>query len=179
MNYINDKVNEFREEDGYLYAIYGTPAENLCGKQVDQFRDKYGIIKNVSDRSYVSNSFHCHVSEKLTPFQKQDLEMQFWDLFNGGKIQYVKYPVGYNKKAIKALVTRAMEMGAYEGVNKDISFCNNCGYSEDGMDTCPKCGSSDTTRINRMNGYLSYSRINGDTRLSDHKMEEIADRVSM
>lgn len=179
MEYINKKVEQFKEEDGRLYAIYGTPAENLCGLQVKQFKAKYGEIKNVSDRTYVSNSFHCHVSENLTPVEKQDLENRFWDLFNGGKIQYVKYPIGYNKAAIKAMVTRAMKLGFYEGVNKALSICNNCGHDEEGMDICPVCGSADLTKVERMNGYLSYTRINGDTRLSDHKMDEISDRVSM
>ena len=117
MEYINKKVDEYKEKDGYLYAIYGTPAENLCGLQVKQFRKKYGIVKNVSDRGYVSNSFHCHVSEKISPIQKQDLEKRFWDLLNGGKIQYVKYPVSYNTGAIETLVNRAMDLGFYEGVN--------------------------------------------------------------
>ena len=67
MQYINQKVNQFKQEDGWLYAIYGTPAESLCGLQVEQFRKKYGIVENVSDRPYVSNSFHCHVTEDLTP----------------------------------------------------------------------------------------------------------------
>ena len=65
---------EFKKEDKILYAIYGTPAESLCGLQVKQFRKKYGVIENVSDREYVSNSFHCHVAEDITPIQKQDLE---------------------------------------------------------------------------------------------------------
>ena len=72
MEYINKRVSEFKKEDGHLYAIYGTPAENLCGLQIKQFRKKYGIIENVSDREYVSNSFHCHVTEDITPIQKQD-----------------------------------------------------------------------------------------------------------
>ena len=104
LKYINDKVNEFKEEDGWLYAIYGTPAESLCGLQIEQFRKMYGVIENVSDRPYVSNSFHCHVTEDITPIQKQDLEGRFWDLCNGGKIQYVRYPIDYNKDAIRTLV---------------------------------------------------------------------------
>ncbi len=179
MEYINKKVDEFKEQDGYLYAIYGTPAENLCGLQVKQFRKKYGIVKNVSDRGYVSNSFHCHVSEKISPVQKQDLEKRFWDLLNGGKIQYVKYPVSYNTNAIKTLVNRAMDMGFYEGVNLALSYCDDCGHQELNMDVCPKCGSRNLTKIDRMNGYLSYSRVKGDTRLNQAKMEEIKDRVSM
>lgn len=179
MEYINKKVDEYKEQDGYLYAIYGTPAENLCGLQVKQFREKYGIVKNVSDRGYVSNSFHCHVSEKISPVQKQDLEKRFWDLLNGGKIQYVKYPVSYNTNAIKTLVNRAMDMGFYEGVNLALSYCDDCGHQELNMDVCPKCGSRNLTKIDRMNGYLSYSRVKGDTRLNQAKMEEIKDRVSM
>lgn len=179
MEYINNKVNQYKKEDGILYALYGTPAENLCGLQVKQFRKKYGIIEHVSDREYVSNSFHCHVTEDITPIQKQDLEKRFWNLMNGGKIQYVKYPIGYNTEAIKTLIYRAMDMGFYEGVNLSLSFCDDCGHQELDMDVCPKCGSKNLTKIERMNGYLSYSRVNGDTRLNDAKMAEIADRKSM
>lgn len=179
MEYINKKVNEFKEEDGNLYAIYGTPAESLCSLQVKQFREKYGIIEGVSDREYVSNSFHCHVTEDITPIEKQDLEYRFWNLFNGGKIQYVKYPIDYNLDAIRTLIRRAMDMGLYEGVNLSLAYCDDCGHQELEMDTCPKCGSRNLTKIDRMNGYLSYSRVHGDTRLNAGKMAEIAERKSM
>lgn len=179
LKYIDAKVKEFKKEDGWLYAIYGTPAENLCGLQVKQFRKKYGIIPGVSDREYVSNSFHCGVWEDITPIQKQDLEHRFWNYIEGGRIQYCKYPIGYNHDAIKTLVRRAMSMGFYEGVNLSLAYCNNCGHEELNMDICPNCGSSDLTKIERMNGYLSYSRVHGDTRLNDAKMAEIADRKSM
>ncbi len=179
LEYINKRVNEFKEEDGNLYAIYGTPAENLCGLQVQQFRKKYGIVEGVSDREYVSNSFHCHVTEDITPIMKQDLENRFWDLSNGGKIQYVKYPIDYNIEAVKTLIHRAMDMGFYEGVNLSLAYCDDCGHQELEMDVCPKCGSRNLTKIDRMNGYLSYSRVHGDTRLNDAKMAEIAERKSM
>jgi ribonucleoside-triphosphate reductase len=179
LEFINKRINEFKEEDGNLYAIYATPAENLCGLQVKQFRKKYGIIENVSDRDYVSNGFHCHVTEEITPIQKQDLEYRFWELSNGGKIQYVKYPIDYNIDAIKALIHRAMDMGFYEGVNMSLSYCDDCGHQELEMDVCPKCGSTNLTKIDRMNGYLSYSRVHGDTRLNEAKMREIEERKSM
>ena len=179
LEYINKEVTRFKEEDGNLYAIYGTPAENLCGLQVKQFRAQYGIVEGVSDREYVSNSFHCHVTEDITPIEKQDLEYRFWELSNGGKIQYVKYPIDYNISAIKTLVRRAMEMGFYEGVNLSLAYCDDCGHQELEMDVCPKCGSKNLTKIDRMNGYLSYSRVHGDTRLNDAKMAEIAERKSM
>ncbi len=179
LEHINEKINQYKKEDGNLYAIYATPAENLCGLQVKQFRKKYGIVENVSDREYVSNGFHCHVSEDITPIQKQDLEYRFWELSNGGKIQYVKYPIDYNKEAVKTLVRRAMELGFYEGVNLSLAYCDDCGHQELEMDECPKCGSRNLTKIDRMNGYLSYSRVKGDTRLNDAKMAEIAERKSM
>ena len=179
MQYINNYVNRIKEEDNILYAIYGTPAESLCGLQVEQFRKKYGIIENVSDRAYVSNSFHCHVSEDITPIEKQNLENRFWDLSNGGKIQYCKYPISYNKEAIKTLVRRAMALGFYEGINLSLAYCEECGYEELNMDVCPKCGSSNVTKIARMNGYLGYSRVHGKSRYNTAKMSEFSDRKSM
>ena len=179
LQHINDKIAEYKKADGNLYAIYGTPAESLCGLQITQFRKKYGVIEHVSDRPYVSNSFHCHVTEDITPIEKQDLEKRFWDLSNGGKIQYVKYPIDYNLDAIRILVRRAMKLGFYEGVNLSLAYCDDCGHQELEMDVCPKCGSKNLTKIERMNGYLSYSRVKGDTRLNDAKMAEIAERKSM
>lgn len=179
LQYINGKVTQFKEEDGHLYAIYGTPAESLCGLQVEQFRKKFGIVEGVSDRPYVSNSFHCHVSEEMTPIEKQDSEGRFWELCNGGKIQYVRYPISYNVDAIRSLVRRAMALGYYEGVNLSLAYCDDCGHEELEMDVCPECGSTNLTKIDRMNGYLSYSRVHGDTRLNAAKMAEIAERKSM
>ena len=179
MQYINDYINRIKEEDGILYAIYGTPAESLCGLQVEQFRKIYGIIEHVSDKPYVSNSFHCHVSEQMSPIEKQDKEGRFWDLFNGGKIQYCRYNLGYNKEAIKTLVLRAMDKGFYEGVNLAMCYCENCGYQQVEMDICPKCGSKMITKIDRMNGYLGFTRVHGETRYNEAKNAEIADRISM
>lgn len=179
LEHINEMIAKYKKEDGILYAIYGTPAESLCGLQITQFRKKYGIVEGVSDRPYVSNSFHCHVTEDITPIQKQNLEKRFWDLSNGGKIQYVKYPIDYNIGAIKSLIHRAMKMGFYEGVNLSLAYCEDCGHQELNMDVCPVCGSRNLTKIERMNGYLSYSRVAGDTRLNEAKMAEIKERKSM
>lgn len=162
----------------YVGGMSGILVHN-CALQVDQFRKLYGVVKNVSDKGYVSNSFHCHVSEDITPIEKQDLENRFWNLCNGGKIQYVRYPINYNTEAIRTLLKRAMDMGYYEGVNLSLAYCEECGYQQLDMDKCPKCGSELITKVDRMNGYLSYSRVHGHSRLNDGKMEEIKDRVSM
>lgn len=150
-----------------------------CGLQIEQFRAKYGIIDGVSSRSYTTNSFHCWVGEDIDPIQKQDIEYKFWNLFNGGKIQYVRYPIDYNIEAMKTLVRRAMKLGYYEGINMALSYCNDCGHQELNMEVCPICRSENLTKIDRMNGYLSYSRVKGDTMLNEAKMAEIRDRKSM
>lgn len=179
MQYIQKYIDRIKEEDQILYAIYGTPAESLCGLQIEQFRKIYGIIENVSDKPYVSNSFHCHVSEQMSPIEKQDKEERFWGYFNGGKIQYCRYNLGYNIEAIKTLVLRAMEKGFYEGVNLAMCYCEDCGYQQIEMDVCPKCGSDKITKIDRMNGYLGFTRVHGETRYNEAKNAEIKDRVSM
>ena len=176
-----DKINQYKEEDGNLVSQYTVLRQKVfVDFQVEQFRKMYGIVEGVvSDRHYVSNSFHCHVTEDMSPIEKQDCEGRFWELCNGGKIQYVRYPVGYNVEAIRALVRRAMSLGYYEGVNLSLAYCDDCGHEELEMDVCPVCGSRNLTKIDRMNGYLSYSRVHGDTRLNAAKMAEIAERKSM
>lgn len=157
MQYIQRYIDRIKEEDKILYAIYGTPAESLCGLQIEQFRKIYGIIENVSDKPYVSNSFHCHVSEQMSPIEKQDKEERFWGYFNGGKIQYCRYNLGYNIEAIKTLVLRAMKKGFYEGVNLAMCYCEDCGYQQVEMDVCPKCGSEKITKIDRIeNPFVLY-----------------------
>lgn len=179
MKYLNNYIARIKKEDNILYAIYGTPAESLVGLQVQQFRQIYGIVENVSDKTYVSNSFHCHVAEDMSPIEKQDKEGRFWNYFNGGKIQYCRYPLGYNKEAVRTLVLRAMDLGFYEGVNLALCYCEDCGYQQVEMDVCPKCGSNHITKIDRMNGYLGYTRVHGDTRYNKAKNDEIKDRKSM
>ena len=179
LKFMNDYADKYKVEDNILYALYGTPAESLCGLQIEQFKKKYGIVKGVSDRPYTTNSFHCGVWEDITPIEKQDIEYPMFHLCNGGNIQYCRYPIDYNIEAIKTLVRRAMDMGFYEGVNLQLDYCEKCGHQFVDSDTCPKCGSEDITRIERMNGYLGYSRVNGRTMYADHKLEEFKDRVSM
>lgn len=179
LKFMNDYVKRIKEEDNLGYAIYGTPAESLCGLQIEQFRKKYGIINGVSDRAYTSNSFHCGVWEDITPIEKQDIEYPMFHLCNGGNIQYCRYITNYNIDAIKTLVKRAMKMGFYEGVNLQLDYCEDCGHQFIDSDKCPKCGSDHLTRIERMNGYLGFSKVKGRTMYADHKLKEFADRKSM
>lgn len=179
MQYVNDKVDQYKKEDGWLYAIYATPAESLVGLQVKQFKKRFGEIKGIFDRDYVSNGFHLHVAEDITPFEKQDKEEELFHMCNGGHITYTRYRCQYNYDAMKFMVRRGMAKGFYQGVNLSLATCADCGY--DGIDfkVCPDCGSEDVVTIDRMNGYLSYSNVKGETRLNEAKTAEIEDRISM
>ena len=179
LKFINKYADKYKVEDNILYALYGTPAESLSGLQIEQFRKKYGIIKGVSDRPYTSNSFHCGVWEEISPVQKQDIEYPMFHLCNGGNIQYCRYTTDYNFEAMKTLIRRAMDMGFYEGINLQLDYCEDCGASFIDQDQCPKCGSENITRIERMNGYLGYSKVKGRTMYADHKLVEFKDRKSM
>lgn len=182
--YINKKVAEYQKQDHIQYSVYGTPAESLCGKQVKHFREKFGIVQNVSDRDYFSNSFHCHVSENISQIEKQEYEARFWNLFNGGKIQYVRVDVPHNILALETFVKHAMDIGLYEGINISLAYCDNCGFQwnnsrNDRPEICPRCKKNQMTLIDRMCGYIAFTRVHGKSRLNDAKMAEIGDRICM
>lgn len=176
LNYLNRLIEDAKERTGHLYALYGTPAESLCQTQAEQY-NKY-VGKHVYD--YFTNSFHRHVSEDITPFEKQDLEEWAFHQVNGGHIQYVRLDNPENFDAAKAIIQRGMLKGFYQGVNFDSAYCNSCGkHSTNVMWKCPHCGSSDLTVISRVCGYLGYSNVNGHSRMNDGKMKEISERKSM
>lgn len=177
LKHINDKVEKFKKEDGYLYAVYGTPAENLCGVQAKQYADYTG---DHQFGEYFTNSFHMHVNEPITPFEKQDAEYKMFHMCNGGHIQYVRVTNPENLQALKALILRGMKKGFYQGINFDSAYCEDCGkHSTNVMNKCPHCGSTNLSVISRVCGYLGYTKANGSTRMNDAKLAEIKDRVSM
>lgn len=177
VDHINKRIEEFKEQDGYLYALYGTPAESLCSTQAKQYARLSG---DHQFGEYFSNSFHCHVSEHINPIEKQVKEFELFHKCNGGHIQYVRLENPENIEALRAIVERGMALGFYQGVNFDSAYCNDCGrHSSNVMFKCPHCGSSNLTVISRVCGYLGYSNVNGSSRMNDGKMAEIRDRVSM
>ena len=188
LRHLKDKLTEFKKEDGYLYAIYGTPAESLCATQAKQY-DKFcraEKIENVFRSSdhyspeYFTNSFHVNVTEDITPFEKQDREFTDFHLCEGGHVQYVRLDNPENLAAVKAVIQRGMKKGFYQGVNFDSAYCGDCGtHSTNVLFTCPHCGSKNLSVISRVCGYLGYSNVNGMSRMNDGKMAEIRNRKSM
>lgn len=177
IDFIAAKVQKFKEVDGYLYALYATPAESLSAKQAQQYKEYTG--ENRFD-DFFSNGFHCHVSENITPVEKQDAEFSAFHKVSGGHIQYVRIDNPENIEAVKAIIERGMDLGFYQGVNFDLLHCRDCG--EDSTNSgfvCPKCHSHNTVVISRVCGYLGYSNVNGESRMNEGKMAEIAQRKSM
>ena len=188
LRHLQEVLAHFKKEDGYLYAIYGTPAESLCAtqaKQYDRFCHDAGV-DNVFTHTehyspeYFTNSFHVNVTEAITPFEKQDREFTDFHLCEGGHIQYVRLDNPENFEAVKAIIRRGMSKGFYQGVNFDSAYCGDCGqHSTNVLFKCPHCGSDNLSVISRVCGYLGYSNVNGTSRMNDGKMAEIKNRVSM
>ena len=167
--------------DNHNYFVGGDDGVLVhnCALQVEQFRKKYGVIKGVSDRKYMSNSFHVHVSEDITPLEKMDAEYKCFHLCNGGNIIYNRFGSDYNTEAYVTLIREAMKRGYYYGCNISKNYCCTCGAEFLDNDKCPKCGSSDLVRISRVCGYLGLERVHGDTRMNEGKRAEIDDRKCM
>ena len=178
---VQDRINFHKERTGYAYSIYGTPAESLCGLQVEQFRKMFGIIEGVSDRDYFSNSFHCHVSEEIHAFEKQENEYELFHKHSGGHIQYIRIDNPKNTEAVQALVKHGVkDLGLYQGTNLNACTCNVCGHNgNDFNGACPICHAQDYNEFNRICGYLGFSRKNGDWTLNQAKLSEVSDRKSM
>ena len=158
-------------------AIYSTPAEGLAYKWQIKNREQYGFIDKVTDNDYMTNSFHVHVKEDISPIEKVEFEAPFHRIATGGRISYAEFPNGVSFDVLKDCVDHAMRHGLYYGVNIVSSSCNHCAHQSDFLDICPKCGSEDVTTVTRVCGYLSYSKVKGDTRYNPGKKAEILDRV--
>ena len=173
----SDRCNEFKEEYKLNFGVYFTPAENLCYTAMKKFKEMYGEIPNVSDKSFFTNSMHVPVWEKLDPFEKIDIESQLTGYSSSGCITYVELAssVQNNIEALEDIVNHAMDKDIpYFAVNVPNDTCMNCGYTDEIGDTCPMCGSDSIQRLRRVTGYLT-----GDytTAFNKGKQEEVSCRV--
>ena len=173
----SEKIKGYKEKYKLNFGVYFTPAENLCHTALKKFRDKYGVIENVSDREYFTNSMHVPVWHKMSPFQKIDIESKLTSYSTAGCITYVELPstTKNNLEALEAIVQYAMDKDIpYFAINVPNDTCNECGYTDEMGDTCPVCGSKNISRLRRVTGYLT-----GDytTAFNFGKQEEVKDRV--
>lgn len=171
-----DRCTQFKQEYKLNFGVYYTPAENLCYTALKKFRDKYGVIENVSDREYFTNSIHVPVWEKVTPFEKIDIESQLTGYSSAGCITYVELPstVLHNIEALETIVNYAMNHDIpYFAVNTPNDLCDDCGYQGEIGETCPQCGGTDILRLRRVTGYLSSDYRNFNL----GKQDEVKDRV--
>ena len=149
---------EFKKDEHLNFGVYYTPAENLCYTAMKKFKKEYGIIPNVSDRDYFTNSIHVPVWKEISPFEKIDIEAQLTGYSNAGCITYVELEGGvkHNLDALEEIVNYAMDKDIpYFAINVPNDTCLDCGYTDEFNDKCPMCGSEHIQQIRRVTGYLT------------------------
>ena len=171
-----DRCTQFKQELHLNIGVYYTPAENLCYTAMKKFKDKYGVIKNVSDRDYFTNSMHVPVWEKMSPFDKIDIEAELTGYSNAGCITYIELDSGAknNLEALETIVNYAMDKDIpYFAINVPNDTCLDCGYCDEFNDHCPECGSHNIQQLRRVTGYLT-----GDYKSAFNygKQKEVEDR---
>ena len=173
----SQRCKEFKEKYKLNFGVYLTPAENLSYTALKKFRKKYGVIPNVSDKEFFTNSMHVPVWKKITPFEKIDIESQLTGYSNAGCITYVELDssVINNIDGLETIVDYAMDKDIpYFAINIPADRCKDCGYQGEISDKCPNCGSTNINRLRRVTGYLTG---NYTTAFNKGKQDEVAHRV--
>ena len=168
---------EFKEQYRLNFGVYYTPAENLCYTSMKKFQAKYGIIPNVSDKDFFTNSIHVPVWKHMSPFEKIDIESQLTGYSSAGCITYVELDSGAknNTEALEAIVNYAMDKDIpYFAINVPNDQCMNCGYCDEMNEQCPQCNSFDIKRLRRVTGYLTNDY---KTAFNAGKQQEVEMRV--
>lgn len=155
-----DRCAEFKKKYSLNFGVYYTPAENLCHTAMKKFRAKYGVIPNVSENDYFTNSIHVPVWKEMSVFDKIDIESQLTGYSSAGCITYVELDstVKNNLDALETIVNYAMDKDIpYFAINVPNDTCLKCGYCDEFNDHCPECGSEDIQQLRRVTGYLTGS----------------------
>ena len=172
-----DRCAEFKKAEHLNFGVYYTPAENLCYTALKKFRDKYGIIENVSDKDFFTNSMHVPVWRNMSPFDKIDIESQLTGYSNAGCITYVELDASviHNTKALEQIVNYAMDKDIpYFAINVPSDTCLDCGFQGEINDECPMCHSKNIQQLRRVTGYLTG---NYKTAFNLGKQDEVHHRV--
>lgn len=168
---------EFKEDYKLNFGVYYTPAENLCHTALKKFREKYGVIPNVSDKEFFTNSIHVPVWENINPFKKIDIESQLTGYSSAGCITYVELEssCNYNIEALETIVNYAMDKDIpYFAINVPNDMCQDCGYTGDINDICPCCGGNKIQRLRRVTGYITGDYL---TAFNKGKQQEVEMRI--
>ena len=158
VKHIRDYADRMKTNLNLNFSCYATPAEGLCSTFRDNLVSRYGIIEGVTDREFISNSYHIPVYDNVSIYEKARLEAPFCHLCNGGNIHYVELQssIRSNLEALEDIVNYALDVGIrYLAINTPIDTCNSCGYADEINLNCPMCGSYDIERLRRITGYIS------------------------
>lgn len=172
-----DRCAEFKQEYKLNFGVYYTPAENLCYTAMKKFKEKYGVIPNVSDKDFFTNSIHVPVWKELNPFEKIDIESQLTGYSNAGCITYIELDstCKNNIEALETIVNYAMDKDVpYFAINVPNDQCMECGYCDEMNNICPMCNSHDIKRLRRVTGYLTNDY---KTAFNKGKQQEVEMRV--
>ena len=172
----NTRCAEYKKRYKLNFGVYYTPAENLCYTAMKKFKAKYGVIPNVSDRDFFTNSMHVPVWRDVDAFRKIEIESELTGYSNAGCITYVEVPSksSHNIDAMEELVNFAMDKDIpYFAINLPIDTCQDCYYRGEIKDACPKCGGTKISRLARVTGYLSTDVSN----FNKGKQSEVKERV--
>ena len=184
MQHMNDKCNEWKKAENMDYSLYGTPLESTTYKFAKCLQKRFGIVKGITDKNYITNSYHVHVSEPIDAFTKLKFEADFQRLSPGGAISYVEVPnMQDNLEAVISVLQFIYDNIMYAELNTKSDYCQVCGYDgeikiveDDGklVWECPKCGNRDQNKLNvarRTCGYIGTQFWN------QGRTQEIKDRV--
>ena len=185
MQKLNDKCKEWKEAENISYSVYGTPLESTTYKFAKCLQKRFGIIPGVTDKNYITNSYHVHVAEKIDAFNKLKFESEFQKLSPGGAISYVEVPnLQTNIPAVLSVMKFIYENIMYAELNTKSDYCENCGYdgeikivTDDSgklVWECPNCGNRDQAKLfvaRRTCGYIGTQFWN------QGRTQEIKDRV--
>lgn len=172
----NTRCAEYKKRYKLNFGVYYTPAENLCYTAMKKFKAKYGVIPNVSDRDFFTNSMHVPVWSDVDAFRKIEIESELTGYSNAGCITYVEVPSksSHNIDAMEELVNFAMDKDIpYFAINLPIDTCQDCYYRGEIKEVCPKCGGTKISRLARVTGYLSTDVSN----FNKGKQSEVKERV--
>ncbi len=181
MNYLKETVDKWKKETNIGFALYGTPAESLCYRFAKIDKEKFGTIRDVTDKGYYTNSYHVDVREKIDAFEKLQFESEFQNISTGGCISYIEIPnMSKNIDALESVVQFIYDNIQYAEFNTKSDFCHECGFdgeiiiNKDNEWECPNCGNKDhnkMTVVRRTCGYL------GENFWNVGKTKEIRQRV--